>query len=425
MKGKVIYQLSLRTMTPEGTLKSAMQMIPHISSLGVDYIYLTACFAADDDPDESTWSQRQRESGCNNPKNSYKMKDYFHVDEEYGSDEDLQEFVKAVHDAGMKIMFDLVYLHCGRNAVFISDHPDFVKRNPDGTILIGEIWPFARFNFDNPELREYLYGNMEYLLKEYKIDGFRCDVAYRIPLDFWVEGIKRLRKVKPDILMLNEGNEDCDYIDGGFDINYHLRRNRTLAKVYRDNADINEYKSFFGNKKYLKNYLNFTDNHDEASDVRINRHEKVLGTDGAESMLVLTFAVPGIPYIWNGIEVCDDLENCMFSNRFYGRRNNINWANALTEKGKNRVELVKTLAKLYHLHEALNEGDIEFLDAPERLLCFTRSTKNEKMLICINTCSKPQEVEMNKDFKSILEKNTKLENSKLCLDGYGYIIAQM
>ena len=170
LKRKTIYQLSLRTITPEGTLQAAIKMLPHIASLGFDIVYLTACFAADGDLDVGTWSERQIKSGCGNPKNPYKIADYFHVDEEYGTDKDLKAFVDAAHDIGLEVIFDLVYLHCGKNAAFIKEHTDFVERNADGTTLVGERWPFARLNYDNNELREYLYSNMVYFIREYNVD---------------------------------------------------------------------------------------------------------------------------------------------------------------------------------------------------------------------------------------------------------------
>lgn len=422
----IIYQISLRTLTPEGTLRSAIKMLPHIALLGVDYIYLTACWAVDNDLDKSTWSPRQKASECENPKNPYKMSDYFHVDEEYGTDEDLHEFVEAVHENGMKLMFDLVYLHCGRNAVFIEDHPDFVQRNDKGEIDAGEDWPFARLNYDSRELREYLYSNMEYLVKEYNIDGFRCDVGFMIPADFWEEGIKRIRAIKPDIYMLLEAEKEChDYFEGGFDINYYQNRYFALVRVYREGGDLEEYKKFFEDRKYIHRYLNFVDNHDEASDVGLNRNEVFLGTDGTESMIVITFTMPGVPYLWNGMEVCDDLENCMFSNRFYGKRNNINWANALTEKGKERISLIKTLVELYHTHEALNSGDMEFVEMSGRLLCFTRSTDNEKIFVCINTENKPAKFMYDEDIDIIMRKGTEITGTKYDIEGYGYLIGKI
>ena len=106
-----IYQLSLRVFTPEGTLRAAEKMLPMLADLGPKYIQLVALTKADDNEDRTYWSNRQIASGTNNPKNSYRMKDYFHVDEEYGTDEDFRGFIKAAHKLGLKIILDLVYLH--------------------------------------------------------------------------------------------------------------------------------------------------------------------------------------------------------------------------------------------------------------------------------------------------------------------------
>ena len=155
-----VYQMALRTFTPEGTFRAAEARLEHVASLFVDVIYLCPFFRADADEDRTTWSPRQIASQTENPKKPYKIADYFHVDEEYGTDEDLISFVHRAHALGMKVIFDLVYLHCGKNAVFIKDNPNFVLQNEDGSPLVGESWPFARLNFENPSLREYLYHNM-------------------------------------------------------------------------------------------------------------------------------------------------------------------------------------------------------------------------------------------------------------------------
>ena len=159
-QNNIIYQLALRTFTPEGTLCAATKHLESLKELGVDWIYLTACFKADADPDRQTWSPRQIASGCDNPNNPYKIADYFHVDEEYGSDEDLCAFIARAHTLELKVMLDLVYLHCGRNAPFLKQHPDYVLQNADGSFVIGERWPFARINFSNSSAREYLFRNI-------------------------------------------------------------------------------------------------------------------------------------------------------------------------------------------------------------------------------------------------------------------------
>ena len=75
-----MYQLALRSFTADGTLNSAAELLPFIKETGFDMIYLCPVFAADDDMDKSFWSSRQIQSGTENPKNPYKMKDYYNVD---------------------------------------------------------------------------------------------------------------------------------------------------------------------------------------------------------------------------------------------------------------------------------------------------------------------------------------------------------
>ena len=151
-----IYQLSLRVFTPEGTLRAAEKMLPMLADLGPKYLQLVALTVADDDEDRTYWSKRQIGSDTNNPKNSYRMKDYFHVDEEYGTDEDFRDFIKTAHKFGLRVILDLVYLHCGPKAVFLDEHPEFIQRDESGKIkLMGE-WAFPRFDYSNMDVRDGL-----------------------------------------------------------------------------------------------------------------------------------------------------------------------------------------------------------------------------------------------------------------------------
>ena len=150
----VIYQLFLRSFTPQGTIKAAAGLLDHLAELGVDIVYLCPVAQSDDDERQSYWSKRQLASQLGNPKNPYRIKDFFRIDEEYGNDEDLLAFVRKAHNLGLKVMLDLVYLHCGPQAVFIEDQPDFVKRNPDASVLYGP-WNFPLLNCESTVLREY------------------------------------------------------------------------------------------------------------------------------------------------------------------------------------------------------------------------------------------------------------------------------
>ena len=95
--------------------------------MGVTVLYLCPVFVSDDDMNRDNWSPRQKASKMNNPRNPYRMKDFYHVDPEYGTDADLKAFVDEAHRLGMRVMLDMVYLHCGPKPVFLEEHPDFVK----------------------------------------------------------------------------------------------------------------------------------------------------------------------------------------------------------------------------------------------------------------------------------------------------------
>ena len=131
VKNAVIYQINLRVFTPEGTLKAAERKLPYLRDLGVTIAYLVPVMKMDDDGDEGFWSPRQIRSGFGNPKNQYRIADYFHVDEEYGTDADLRDFCAAAHGIGMKVVFDLVYLHCGPTAPVLKEHPELQMEDPE------------------------------------------------------------------------------------------------------------------------------------------------------------------------------------------------------------------------------------------------------------------------------------------------------
>ncbi|MDX9981355.1 MAG: alpha-amylase family glycosyl hydrolase, partial [Lentisphaeria bacterium] len=214
----IIYQVQPRAFTPEGTLAAATARLPEVAALGTTIVYLWPVTVADDDLNPDYWSPRQKACNLNNPRNPYRTKDYYHVDPEYGSDQDLKDFIRAAHRLGLRVMLDLVYLHCGPDPVFLAEHPDFVLRHPDGSMR-NAAWCFPGLNFANPGLREYLWRNMEMWIRDYDADGFRCDVSARVAQEFWEEGRRRIERIKPDVAMLAEARRSSDQ-DFAFDADY-------------------------------------------------------------------------------------------------------------------------------------------------------------------------------------------------------------
>lgn len=393
----VIYQLFLRPFTPAGTLKSAEKLLPHIKSIGADIVYLCPCFAADDDEDRAYWSGRQIACKLNNPKNPYRMKDYFHVDEEYGSDKDLKDFVKSAHSLGLRVIFDLVYFHCGPKAVFLDEHPDFVRRNPDGSPVLGE-WRFPQLNYENPELCEYMWSNMEYFVREFDVDGYRCDVADNVPLFFWEEGRRRIDRLKPDLMMLNEGFAP-EMQREAFDLNYDFFFKDNLMKVLQKGAPaahIREYRDEYERVHLAKGGRSILcfDNHDFANGVDITRFEKDPGSEAVELLLFLIHTMRGVPFIYNGYEVGDANNHCIWGNRFHGANLTIEWERALTEKGQARLEYVKTLTAFHKSEPAIYSGDMKWFDTLDsRVLGYERSCEGQTLRFLLNMSRDTLELE--------------------------------
>lgn len=382
LEKSVVYQIYLRAFTPEGTFKAAMRHLPAIAELGADIVYLASTAGHDDDMDMTYWSPRQKSSGFNNPKNPYRVKDYFNIDSEYGTDEDLREFVKIAHSLGMKVLLDLVYFHCGPAAVFLKEHPDFVRRSETGEMLRGK-WSFPELNFENPELREYLYRNMEYWITEFAVDGYRCDASDELPLDFWEEGRTRIEKIKPDVIMLSEADKRKEDQRHAFDFNYDFAWSSTLrqvisepcpASLIRGNWNKNLERSLEGAR-----YIHFIDSHDLAND-DTTRLESKWSNEAIEAALMLVFTMDGIPFLYNGQEIKDSAKHSIFA------KLPIDWDMAKTTQGIERLAFCKKLCTLRHEEEALATGKLIWLEnnSPDSVVSFIRKTADNEFLVIVN-----------------------------------------
>ena len=423
----IMYQINARAFTKEGTLQAATAKLEHLARLGITIIYLWPVFTSDDDMRQEFWSPRQIQSGLNNPRNPYRMKDYYNVDPEYGTNDDLKNFIKKAHDLGMHVLLDIVYLHCGPTAVFIKDHPDYIKRDAEGKIVYTR-WNFPLLNFDNPELREYLWKNLEYWVKEFGADGFRWDVADRIPLDFVIEGRKRLEKIRPDIGMLAEGSRPVNQIEA-YDMNFGF----PIYPVIRDVMDGKKPASALADEKMKQEtlqpkggrFVHYIDNHDLANNDYEQRREHRWGIDGVEAALVACFTFDGVPMLYNGQEIADKARHSLYGNL------SIDWSNAITKEGKARFKFCRNLIQLRKAHTALRAlGKTNYVanDQPDAVLSFERIDAKEKILVVINLRKEPVTVNVQTNvapLKKLLSKGKIVSNAiqpAFELTGYGYFI---
>lgn len=384
LRSAVMYQLFTRMFTPEGTFRAAQAKLRDLQELGVSVIYLTPHQLADDDPDPRHWSARQKGSGFGNPRNPYRQKDFFAVDPEYGSADDLKEFVAAAHALGMRVMFDLVYFHCGPTAVFLKEHPDYIVRNPDGSPRLGE-WAFPEMNLANPAVREYLYANMTGFVRDYGVDGFRCDVADMLPVDFWEEGYRRCRRLRPDIFMMCEGLRGDDQIEA-FDLSYGFYTQWTMVEMLKGKADATMLeKAWLAQQRdYPRGFhwMRCFENHDFANCKPGERRKEALyGPAANAAMLATCFLLDGVPMIYNGQEIADAAPHSIFANRDHGGWC-IDWSRADDAVAVERRALVKRLAKLRRDEPALFDAPVVWQRtvAPEAVFAFSRPLPSGRTL---------------------------------------------
>lgn len=373
----VMYQVQPRAFTPEGTLKAAARKLPYLKDLGVTIVYLVPVMKMDTSMDKSFWSPRQIRSGFENPKNQYRIADYFHVDEEYGTDQDLADFCAGAHALGLKVLFDLVYLHCGPTAPFLREHPEFTWWNADGTVKKGP-WRFPKLNFAEPALRKYLIGNMRHLMTRYGCDGFRCDVGDGIPLDFWCDAHDMMDAVSSgEAVLLCEGFTVCDQYKG-FDADYGWFPGFS-AQAVRGAWTSREAECPRGAR-----FVNHYENHDIATDAR-PRREADWGAQKVEQVLVWMFTIDGVPMLFQGNEIADaDPRHSMFG------KTPMDWSQRERGAGQSRHALVKRLAALRREHPAFTAVNgidgLVWLDttAPEKATAFVRRGKGETVLVVQN-----------------------------------------
>lgn len=192
LRSNVIYSMYIRNHTKQGTFRAAMADLKRIRGLGVDVVWLMPIHPI---------GEVMRKGAAGSP---YAIADYRGINSEYGTMEDFEAFVDEVRSLGMKVMIDVVYNHTSPDSVLVHEHPEWFYRRPNGKMgnKVGEWYDVVDLDFSHKELWRYLIDTLKMWAE--KVDGFRCDVASLIPLDFWLQAREELDEVNPDLIWLAE-----------------------------------------------------------------------------------------------------------------------------------------------------------------------------------------------------------------------------
>ena len=429
VKNAVIYQINLRVFTKEGTLAAAEKFLPEVADTGADIVYLCPFMESDADPDPAHWSVRQKRSLCGNPRNPYRIKDYYKVDPEYGTEADLRSFVKSAHALNLKVMADLVYMHAG--PLFGKNYPEYVKKDESGKMKLTN-YNFCVLDFDSPAAREYLWRNMEYWVREFDVDAYRCDVGGAVPLDFWVEGRRRVEKIKKTFIMLDEAeiqNRPADQ-DEAFDINYcQWWTQMSFPDIFRSGMPVKALELAWLEVEKARPgavVIRAPEHHDTANDMYYSRLDKISSAK-CEAAYVLCYAVNGVPFLYNGCEYCDTSRHSIFGNR----------GQFFIDRSKDRTKRSAFLRKLAELHRneaAIRDGAMQWLEnsAPESLCTWLRTAPDgEKIFCAVNLGNDPVSAQCSAaadfaDGEILLSRGAGIGTAgKLILNANGFILIKI
>ncbi|MDR0600085.1 MAG: hypothetical protein LBG84_08400 [Treponema sp.] len=197
LRNQVMYQVYPRNHTEEGTFKALEADLDRIRDLGVDIVYPLPVHPV---------GKKNRKGSLGSP---YAAADYRAVNPELGTAEDFAALVKAVHNRGMKCVMDIVYNHTAPDSWLAENHPEWFYRGPGGSPgnKIGEWWDVIDLDYSDPRSGLWDY-QIETLVKWAKlVDGFRCDVAPLVPLEFWLRAREAVRAVNPRCFWIAESVE--------------------------------------------------------------------------------------------------------------------------------------------------------------------------------------------------------------------------
>ncbi|MFZ5617715.1 MAG: alpha-amylase family glycosyl hydrolase [Pseudomonadota bacterium] len=375
-RNAVLYQLNTRQFTDEGTFSAAEGELPRLKKLGADIIWLMPIHPI---------GEKNRKGSLGSP---YSVKDYYGVNPEFGTLDDLKSFVETAHSLGMHVILDWVANHTSWDNALVAEHPDWYERNWKGEFHPTPWWDWSDIidlDYAHPGVREYMTNAMNYWVKEAGVDGFRCDVAGYVPLDFWENARRELDEIKP-VFMLAEF-EQRDVHARAFDATYAWGLSNAIQAIAKGKADVGALFGFYSENEsaWPKDAyrMAFTSNHDYNS---WHGTDRDLYRDALGAAIVLTFVGEGVPLIYNGQEAGNERRLAFFE------KDPIEWRDH-----PNR-ELLTKLSALKHETKALWNGAagaqmVSVVNsAPMKVLSFVRFGEEDGVFAVINFTAEEQTI---------------------------------
>ncbi|MDP4285569.1 MAG: alpha-amylase family glycosyl hydrolase [Bacteroidota bacterium] len=405
-----IYEVNLRQYTPEGTFEAFSKSLGRLKDMGIKTLWFMPI------------TPISKTGRLGTLGSYYAAQNYTETNPEFGTLDDFKNLVKEAHEMGFRVILDFVANHTGNDHVWVTEHPEFYIYDENNELLHPHGWSdVSKLNYDVPELREHVIDALKFWVKECDIDGYRCDMAHLVPLDFWVQARKKLSKLKDNLFWLAEC-EEPEY-HKVFDATYTWRWMHASEEFYHNKMNLQSlltvlYKSvteFPGNA--FRTY--FTSNHDENT---WNGTEYEKYGDAAQLFAVFSATWNGIPMIYSGQELPNKKRLQFFE------KDPIEW--------KEKIELhnfYKTLLTLHSTNKSLRAGDIEILTqiishpGDQQVFAYLRKHDTDEVLVILNCCSEGIDYPVNNvtgSFRNVFGGDNIHfnSNSNVYLNAWGYLV---
>ncbi|HSU27419.1 MAG TPA: alpha-amylase family glycosyl hydrolase [Chitinophagaceae bacterium] len=364
-----IYEVNLRQYTREGNIESFRKHLPRLKEMGI----------------HTLWFMPIQPIGKKNRKGTlgsyYSISDYTGINPEFGDETNFRQLVDEAHQKGFIVILDWVANHCSWDNIWTETHPEFFSRDEKGNFKP----PFPNWedvihlDYQQQGLRQKMQESMLYWVQAFGIDGFRCDMAHLVALDFWKECRTAIDAFKP-LFWLGEFDE-LEYPAYGevFDASYSWTWMHKTEAFAREKINLKEL------IKVLKNYddlgdrgmrIWFTSNHDENS-WNGTEHEKYGGL--AMALAVFSVTWNGIPLIYSGQEIPNHKRLRFFE------KDEIEWS------AHNELQdFYTTLLRLHSDHPALEGGNKEVIthtlktSEPDKTFAYLRTHGTRAVLAILN-----------------------------------------
>lgn len=362
-----IYEVNVRQYTKEGTFRAFEKEMPRLKNMGVKTLWFMPI---------TPIAQKNKKGSLGSP---YAASDYISINPEFGTMDDFKHLVNEAHRLGFKVIIDWVANHTGWDHVWTETNPEFyLKENGDFKMASG-MDDIIELDYENQDMRKAMIDAMKFWIEETDIDGFRCDLASWVTVDFWKEARPEVEKIK-SLFWIGEFDElESPEYGKVFDASYSWKWMHKSAEFYKDNQPIHELVDLLRKYSQIGDSSMrawFTSNHDENS---WNGTEYEKYGNITKPMAIFSATWNGIPLLYSGQEL-PNLKRLEFF-----EKDPIEWTNHCE-----MADFYKTLLNLKSSNPALRGGDsnvVTYLlntSANDKIFAYIRKNKWNEVLVVLN-----------------------------------------